>query len=162
MMSRSQLTPWRRTALASRAVDPFTTLQSEMNRLFSGLFNGDEMWAAPGEGTTVLAPRLDVSETDKDIQLTVELPGLAETDVEVELLDEAVRIYGEKKDERETKDHNFHRTERSFGSFERVVPLPKPIQREGVVATFKNGVLSVVLPKATPNAAHQKITVQPG
>lgn len=160
-MSRCQLTPWRRTALTPRGADPFTSLQTEMNRLFSGFFNGDDPWVAP-EGTTLLAPKLDVSETDKDIQLTVELPGLAENDVEVELLDEAIRIYGEKKDERETKDHNFHRTERTFGSFERVVPLPKPIQREGVVATFKNGVLHVVLPKATPNAAHQKITVQPG
>jgi HSP20 family protein len=89
----------------------------------------------------------------------MELPGMSEQDIDVELLENAVKIHGEKKDERETKEHNFHRMERTFGSFERVVPLPVKINREEVKAQVRNGVLTVVLPKAEPAMGQQKIPV---
>ncbi len=160
-MLRRTLVPWRRALVNSPNVDPFTALQHELNRTFEGFFNGDPALTLP-EALTNLNPRLDISETDQEIHLTVELPGMTEQDVDVELLDDAIKVRGEKKDEREVKEHNFHRTERTFGSFERIIPLPKPVNRDGATATFKNGVLSVVLPKATPAVTHQKIAVQAG
>lgn len=160
------LIPWRKgqegglTRAEER--DPFAALQQEMNRMFDSFWNGNEMFRAPmwAERANWMAPKLDVAETDKAVEVTVELPGLSEQNLDVELMSDCLKIHGEKKDERETKERNFHRTERSFGSFERVIPLPAKVNREGVQATFKNGVLSVVLPKVEPSVVQQKITVQ--
>jgi HSP20 family protein len=135
--------------------DPFAALQSEINRAFESFWSGDEFLRP-----TATIPKLDVSETDKEVHVTVELPGLSEKDLDVELVDDRLKIRGEKKDSREVKEHNFHRMERTFGSFERVVSLPAKVQRDGVEATFKDGVLSVVLPKVEPTRVQQKITVQ--
>ncbi len=161
-MSLRTLMPWRRGLVRNPEADPFTALQHEINRAFEGFFDGGDL---PGMATAAIAglnPKLDLSETEQEFHLTVELPGLTEKDVEVELLDEAIKVRGEKKDERKTQEHNFHRTERSFGMFERILPLPKPVNREGVQATFKNGVLNVVLPKAVPAVTSHKVTVQGG
>jgi HSP20 family protein len=158
-MSLTNLAPWRRPGLLRRSeVDPFTSLRDEMNRVFEGFFNGDD-GVAPPAWAEPLVPRLDLSETPTEVQLTMELPGMSEQDIDVELLENAVKIHGEKKDERETKEHNFHRMERTFGSFERVVPLPVKINREEVKAQVRNGVLTVVLPKAEPAMGQQKIPV---
>jgi HSP20 family protein len=141
--------------------DPFTALQRELNRAFENVWNDDFLkmpaWA---EASGMVAPKLDISETDKELHVSVELPGMSEKDLDVELTADRLKIRGEKKDERETKEHNFHRTERSFGSFERVIALPTKVDREHVQATFKNGVLNVTLPKMEPVVMHQKITVQ--
>lgn len=163
MMSLTNLVPWKRGTLRRNEADPFVSLRDEVNHAFDSFFSGD-LFAMPAMsecdgGRMSLTPTLDVSETDNDVQLNLELPGMTEKDIEVELLENAVKIHGEKKDERETKDRNFHRTERTFGSFERIVPLPVKVKRDSVSATFKNGVLSVTLPKAEPGMAHQKIPV---
>ncbi len=160
-MSLRHLVPWKGAAPAPLAErDPFSALQHEINRTFDVFFRGQDPlgWA----NSAGLYPQVDVSETNEAVHLTAELPGMSESDIDVELLDDTVKIRGEKKDERTTSDHNVHRTERMFGHFERVVPLPKPVHREGVSATFKNGVLNVVLPKAQPAPTTQKITVQAG
>lgn len=165
-MSLQELIPWHwgpaRAVSRRGEADPFTALQREMNRAFDRFFEGDDFFGGPLLRESVggvLSPKVDVSETDKEVHVAVELPGLTEQDINVELADNALKIHGEKKDERETKEHNFHRTERVFGMFERVIPLPAKVQRDGVNATFKNGVLSVVLPKQAPTAVHQKINV---
>lgn len=160
-MSLTNLVPWKRAMVRRADGEPFGSLRDEVNRAFDSFFSGDDLFGAPAWTGAVanLSPRLDLSETDKDVQLTLELPGLTENDISVELLENAVKIHGEKKDERETKEHNFHRTERTFGSFERVVPLPVKVDRERVSATFKNGVLSVTLPKTEPAVLHQRIPV---
>lgn len=152
------LIPWnwsRERGLARAERDPFTELQHEINRVFESIWTGDDVLR-----TSVLTPKLDVSETEQDIQVTVELPGLSEKDLDVELADDRLKIRGEKKDSRETKEHNFHRMERTFGSFERMIALPAKVKRENVHATFKDGVLTVVLPKVEPSRVQQKITVQ--
>lgn len=161
-MSLTNLVPWRRHGLRRSDGDPFASLRDEMNRAFDSFFAGDDWFGmTPLSGATAgLMPKLDLSETSNELHLTMELPGMSEQDIDVELLENAVRIHGEKKDERETQGHDFHRTERLFGSFERVVPLPVKVHRDGVSATVKNGVLTVVLPKAEPSAVQQKIPVQ--
>jgi HSP20 family protein len=153
---------WNQERGLTRGEDPFTALQQEVNRVFDSLWTGDDSFRSPmwAEHGGWMAPKLDVSETDKEVEVTVELPGMSEKDLDVELMEDRLKIHGEKKDERETKGHNFHRTERSFGTFERMIALPAKVKREGVQATFKNGILSVVLPKAEPSKVQQKITVQ--
>lgn len=167
-MSLKTLVPWNRGLLREDAgvVDPFTALQNEVNRTFASFFAGRDGTEWPGPNwpglNGGLTPKLDVAETDQEFQLTMELPGMTEADIDVELLEDGVKVCGEKKDERETKDRNYHRMERTFGRFERFVPLSKPVNREAVAATFRNGVLNVVLPKAEPAQTHQKIAVQAG
>ena len=157
----SYLTPWNFGLTKRGDKDPFALLQQEINRTFDSFF---EHPLASGTATTkaIAVPKLDVSETANEVHVTAELPGMTEKDIDVELNDDVLKIRGEKMDERETKDHQFHRVERSFGMFERVVPLPAKVNREGVSATFKQGVLNVVLPKAQPAVSNQKIEVKGG
>jgi HSP20 family protein len=95
-------------------------------------------------------PRVDVSESENEYEVTAELPGIDEKDVELTLADNVLTIRGEKKVEREEKDKdkNYYMSERSFGSFRRAVPLPAEVDEDRVEANFKNGVLTVHLPKS--------------
>lgn len=165
-MRLNALTPWRwneSSAPARTSQDPYAALQREMNQLFEGFFDNHPLgWISGNERQALAAPKLDVSETDKELHVTAELPGVKEEDIDVELAGETLRIRGEKKDEREEKGHNFHRVERSFGAFERVVPIPAEVDRQGVQATFKNGVLEIKLPKLVSAPSSQKITVKRG
>jgi HSP20 family protein len=162
-MRLTNLTPWKRNgrnALARSGHDPFASLQRDIGQLFEGFFDGGPMSFA-NQGL-LMSPKLDLSETDNELHVTAELPGLKEEDIDVEVTGDSLRIRGEKKDERDEKQHNFHRVERSFGLFERVVPLHVEVNREQVQATYKDGVLTVVLPKAVTAPASQKVTVKPG
>lgn len=159
-MRTTSLMPWNWNALGVRRgeEDPFAAMQREMNRAFENFFQGEE-----GGLSTQLAgvtPKLDVSETDTEVHISAELPGMKEEDIDVELAGDTLRISGEKRDEREEKQHNFHRVERSFGRFERVVPLPADVDRDKVAATFKNGVLTITAPKAVKAPPTQKISVK--
>ena len=102
------------------------------------------------------APSVDVSETDDEVQVTADLPGLTEKDVEVTLEDGALTIRGEKKEEREEKKRNYHLVERSYGRFERAVALPHGIDPGKVKARFRNGVLHVTLPKTPENRSRSR------
>jgi HSP20 family protein len=125
--------------------DPFTTFRREMDRLFDETFGGRAVARWPGfQGVDL---RLDVSETDKEIKVTAELPGVEEKDVEITLSDDLLTIKGEKKVEEERKDDNHHMVERSYGSFARSLRLPFTIDQDKVEARFDRGVLTVVLPK---------------
>ncbi|MGH6718552.1 MAG: Hsp20/alpha crystallin family protein [Alphaproteobacteria bacterium] len=114
---------------------------------------------ASSEGAVV--PKLDVAETDKEIVVSTELPGIDEKDVDVTLKDGVLTIKGEKKAEKEEKGKNFHRLERSYGAFSRTVVVPADVDEGKVKAGFAKGVLTVTLPKkpGTQTAA-RKITVK--
>jgi len=105
-------------------------------------------------------PVVNVSETDKEIAVDAELPGLEAKDVDVSLQNDALVITGEKKFEGEEKKDNYHRIERSYGKFTRAVPLPAKVNAKGIKARFEKGVLHVALPKAEPSAPAQKIKVE--
>jgi HSP20 family protein len=96
----------------------------------------------------VTMPRLEVYTTDDDVVIKAELPGMEPADVQVEVSEESVHITGELKREEEVNEDNYHRTERQFGSFERVIPLPNRIKEGEAKATFKNGVLTIRAPLA--------------
>jgi HSP20 family protein len=134
---------------------PFFALQREMNRLFDDAFRGFDLAPFGGDrffdrafDRTMGWPNIEVSETDNEVKVTAELPGLEEKDVEVELANGVLAIRGEKKTETEDKDRLF--TERSYGRFERRIPVDD-VDQDKVAASFKNGVLTVTLPK-TPTA----------
>jgi HSP20 family protein len=119
-------------------------LRQEMERFFDRFFEPrwDEL-PALGEWT----PRLDVSETKDALVVKAEIPGVEQKDINVSLQDQTLTIKGEKQQEKEEKDERRHRVERSYGSFLRAVRLPVAVDADRVTATFKNGVLTVTLPK---------------
>lgn len=139
--------------------DPFLTLHREMNRLFE-----DTMRGAPpqgqGQAGSLLAPHMDVSETDKEIRIQAELPGVSENDVELALNDDVLTIRAEKKQERREEREGTHISERSFGTFQRAIRLPFQIEPEQVQARFENGVLHVTLPKSQPQERSRRIQIQ--
>jgi HSP20 family protein len=140
--------------------DPFReleTIQTRLNRLFA---------ASPGPAADqgVLfsgwAPAVDVAETDNEYVIKADLPELKKEDVKVELLDGVLTVEGDRKQEKEEKGKTFHRVERSYGKFVRRFALPTEIDSAKVQAEFKDGVLSVHLPKtavAKPKAIEVKV-----
>jgi HSP20 family protein len=164
-MKLTNLTPWRwneKNPLTRTDGDPFSSLQREINQLFESFFEDSPLKFVERGGAALMVPKLDLSETDKEVHVTAEMPGLKEEDIEVEFIGDALRIRAEKKDERDEKQHHFHRVERSFGVFERIVPIPADINREQAQATYKNGVLTITLPKTVTAPTSQKIAVKPG
>lgn len=130
--------------------DPFAEFHREMNRLFDDFFT--DFSVAPSWNTGLMTagafnPRVNVSETEKDVVIEAELPGLDKKEVNIELQDNAVVIRGEKKEENEEKDKRWHRVEHSYGSFQRVVPLPAGVDTGAARAEFKKGLLKISLPK---------------
>jgi HSP20 family protein len=127
--------------------EPFrelSSLQTEMNRLFNAAF--DTSGGGNG-GARRWTPAMDLVETDDHFVLRADLPGMTESDVNVELEDNVLTVSGERKAEHEEKREGFYRVERSFGSFARSLTLPRGIDPEHVSAGFDNGVLEVRIPK---------------
>ncbi len=110
------------------------------------------------EGERVFAPVVDVYETDQELVVKAELPGVKKENVEVSIRDNALHIRGEKKEEKEEKTETYHRVERVYGRFERVVPLPTDVKVESAKAEFKDGVLEIRIPKAE-GAKERKIEI---
>lgn len=137
--------------------NPFVSLQREIDRLFDDFTRGFPTLADTGPAK--LMPSVDVTETDKEIEITAELPGLEEKDVQINLSDNLLTIRGEKKAEKEQKDKNYRIVERSYGSFERTLELPEGINAEAIKANISKGVLKVTLPKPVP-AQSKKIEVK--
>lgn len=142
---------------------PVMAIQNEMNRMFDQFFNDPfTLLSVPSMRTmSDFMPRIDISETDTDIQVTAELPGMDEKDIQLTLENDTLIISGEKKNDVEEKGKNFHRIERSYGTFQRAIPLVSEIQQDKVEAKFTKGVLNITLPK-TPAAAKQshKISIK--
>ena len=166
-MARNPLSPFRPGGLTERGFggDPFLSLHREMNRLFDDVLRGGagtSAAAAQGGGGNVMMPAMDVSETENEIRICAELPGVPEKDVEVTLDDDVLTIRGEKKLERKEEKENYHFVERSFGTFQRSLRLPYPIDPEQVQARFDNGTLTVTLPKTGRQERARRIQVQAG
>ena len=122
------------------------SLHNEMGRIFGDLF-------APHEGgteaeETAWMPTVDISETENGYEIRAELPGVSEDDVNVSVTDNVLTVKGEKRQEEETEGKNYHRVERRYGSFQRSFTLPRHIETEAIKAEFKDGVLTLGIPKA--------------
>ena len=132
-----------------------TSFEDDFNRLFRS-FGGRSA------GLVGYVPAMDVRETKDHYVVTVELPGLTQEDVKVTVVDNSLVIKGEKRSEQETgteKDGGYHRIERSYGSFERVLSLGTRIDRTRIAATMKDGVLTVQVPKAE-EARERQISIE--
>lgn len=159
MANRNQLSPWQAFRPLGQSVgQPFDQMHRQIDRLFDNFWPAETAFPA-----AIDFPKLDVHGDDKQIVVTAELPGIDEKDVEVSLNDNVLTIRGEKKTEREEKDEkkNWYLSERSYGSFQRSIPLAVEIDQAKVAAKFTKGVLTVTLPKAAPQAAAStKIKIQ--
>jgi HSP20 family protein len=140
------------------ATDPWRVLRGEVDRLFdrfSGGFGVPSLrrmfdWE-PAFGETQFgfaAPVVDVSEDDKSYKICAELPGLEAKDVDISIAGDTVLIKGEKRQEQERKEENYHMTERSYGSFQRAFALPEGVDRDKITADLSKGVLTLTLPKS--------------
>lgn len=136
----------------------FESLQHEMNRLFEdfghsfGLPRSGRLLESLGEFHT----RVDVKETDKEVIVTAEVPGVDLKDIDISLKNEGLLIKGEKRQEKEQKDKGYYKMERSYGSFERYLALPCEIDRENVTASYKDGVVKVTMQKTKEAIKNEK------
>ena len=140
---------------------PLMSLRDEIDRVFNRFTSHDPFpslfnWGKFAEGATPglsagLTLRSDFTESDDGYELTVEMPGLTDKDVDVSITDHTVTVKGEKKQESEKKDDDYHVMERSYGSFRRSFTLPQGVNDESISAKVENGVLTVTMPK-TPEA----------
>jgi HSP20 family protein len=141
-------------------------LSSDFDRVFEDFWRGfgqslPSAWYDSPE--TPAPPRVDMHETDNEVEIKVELPGMDESDVDVSLADGVLTVRGEKKDEREKKHKGYVLRERSFGSVERIVPLPPGLDLDSATAAFKRGVLTVTIRKtAEAQAQTRRIAVRRG
>jgi HSP20 family protein len=140
--------------VATSSYHPFASLQREIDRLFDDFTRG-----FPTLRGQDLMPSVDVSETDREIEITAELPGLEEKDVQINVADNILTIRGEKKAEKEQTEKNYRVVERSYGSFERSLELPAGINADQIQASIAKGVLTVKVPKPAP-AQTKKIEVK--
>jgi HSP20 family protein len=157
-MNMRDLIPWSRNNGSSpvpygEPMSPFLSLHREMNRLFDDALRSFETPALFGGGMQSW-PRIEVTEQDNQIQIAAELPGMEEKDVEVLLNDGALVIRGEKKSETQDKERQF--SERFYGRFERRIPIDAEVDENDISASFKNGLLTVSVPRSESAAANTK------
>lgn len=160
-MNLKSLIPVSRDRGVARSDNPFISLQREIDRLFDDFARFPTFPTLPafGNGKADLLPSMDVTETDKEIEITAELPGLEEKDVQINVADNLLTIRGEKTAEKKEKDKNYRLVERSYGSFERTLELPDGINADAIKASITKGVLTVTVPKPAP-AQVKKIEVK--
>ena len=149
MNLKSLIPVGRERGLAS---PPFLSLQREIDRLFDDFTRGFPSFSMPANGGKLM-PVTDVTETDKEIEITAELPGLEHKDVQINLADNLLTIKGEKKVEKEQKDKDYRMVERSYGAFERTIERPEGVDAGAIKATIAKGVLTVTVPKPAPAQA---------
>ncbi|MBI2560166.1 MAG: Hsp20/alpha crystallin family protein [Planctomycetes bacterium] len=131
----------------------FTSLRDEMNQLFDDFFKKRPFFE------TAWSPELDVSETNDNVIVKAEVPGLDPKDIDISISGDTLTLKGEKKEEKHENDRYYHRIERRYGSFMRSVTLPESVDSEKVKAECKNGILEITLPKVE-KAKPKKITVK--
>jgi HSP20 family protein len=144
---------------ATRGLDPFSAMRAEVDRVFdSFLGRGASDWldSPSNRLAQIVAPDVDVRETDKEIIIEAELPGMSEDDVSITLRGGVMTISGEKKSERDEEKDTYHLVERSYGSFDRSFRLPDTVDEDQIQASFNRGVLRVVAPKHSEAIAAEK------
>lgn len=143
---------------------PVYSLQREMNRIFDDFFRAGDTPFGPSLDLfplstferTAVTPRIDVQETEKELRILAELPGMSDKDIDLSLTKDMLTISGEKKQETEQNSKGWHCKERSYGTFKRAIPLPCEVDQACCTASFKNGVLRVSLSKVPQAQANLK------
>jgi HSP20 family protein len=165
-MALRDLIPWSRSRefmpdlWRDEGMNPFLTLHREMNRLMDEAFRGFSSLPFTTPRTDFVStmwPKVEVAETDKQITVSAEIPGMEEKDVEVLLKDGYLVVRGEAKSETEDKERQW--SERFYGRFERQIPVGMDIDEDKVEASFKNGVLTVICPKTERAQTAKRIAI---
>jgi HSP20 family protein len=136
--------------------EPFAeidTLQKEMNRLL------DQLAPSGNDNGFSFLPSAEIDETDNEVHLKLEVPGVRADDLDIEVTNEAVTVRGERKSESKTEEKGGFRSEFYYGHFERTIPMPTPIEKDRVSAEYKDGLLCLTVPKA-PKAGEEAIKVK--
>ena len=165
-MSITSWMPWRhkqpKGEVDRETENPIALFERDMDQMFDSFFKGfglapfgtwESEWAT-------FSPRVDIVDGDKEVKVSVELPGIDEKDIEVSLSRDLLTISGEKRQETEDRGKNYHRMERSYGAFKRNIPLLCDVDESKAEATFKNGVLTVILPKVVEGQSYRTIKVK--
>ena len=144
---------------ATRGNDPFARMHREMDRMFEDFFGGAR--GAGGSGL-LLKPSIDIAESRKAYRISVEVPGIEPEQIDLHVEGDALVVSGEKQQESEDDDEGFHRVERTYGQFRRVLALPDDADPEGIKADFKRGVLKIKVPrvKQSEKAGARKIEIE--
>jgi HSP20 family protein len=165
IMNMRDLIPWGRQSSSAPVgyrnddANPLLGFRREVDRMFEDLFRGT--WPSLEWGRSAMEwPRLEVSETDRHVRITAEVPGMSEKDVELLLEDGVLTLRGEKKSEAQDKDRGY--SERFYGRFERRIPMPSSVDQEGAKADFRDGVLSITLPKSPEAERGKRIPINGG
>lgn len=158
------LIPWRNKQEGQSLSRPETNIsrfRSEMDRLFDRFFQTPWDFDLPElfGRQDAWGPRIDLAESDKEVTVRVELPGVDPEDVDINVSGNVLTLHGEKKQEHEEKKQDYHYMERRYGSFHRSVQLPNSVDADKVDATYKKGILTVTLAKR-PEALPRKIKVK--
>ena len=163
-MARNALIPSRARPRGLTGFNPLMSLNRDINRLFDDFLQPSALptMADPAVATALITPQVNVSETDTEIRVAAELPGVDLDDLEVDVMDDMLVIRGEKRLERSDEDENFHFVECAYGSFQRTVQLPFAADPDQVQANFENGVLTITVPKSDQQQRAHRIDVQPG
>lgn len=156
-MAQGNLVP---TGVGAAGFDPFSILRREVEQLFDGVTRGGALQDAPA--ATVLAPRINVSENEREITVSAELPGMSPEDVSVVVADDMLTIRAEREEERESDRHNYHLVERRFGVFQRSLRLPFRVDPKQVDARVDNGVLTIRIAKTDAAQRSHRIAVGNG
>lgn len=160
-MATKDLTPRERTTPSMAEDGPYMALWRDIDRLFDDFTHGYSPLSLARERPGIVMPAIDVRESEKEITVTAELPGMSEKDVDVSVSGGSLTIRGEKKEEKEEKEKNVYRMERRFGSFHRTIALPEGLEIDRAEADFKKGVLTVRIPRSKEaQAAIKKIPIK--
>jgi len=147
------LTTRRPRSLFSSRREPLLSLRGEMEDLLSRFWDGESEWFGGN-----IMPSVDFSETDKSVEVTMDLPGMKPNEIDIELNNNVLTVKGERKEEKEEKGKTYHRVERHSGTYSRSFTLPCAVAEDEVAAEYKDGILTITLPK-TEEAKARKVKV---
>lgn len=147
----TSLTPRRSNGLTPfLGRDPWSLLRDEMTDLRSRLFGDDEGWLAGAN-----LPSADLSETDNAIEVRMDVPGVKAKDIDIQIHGNLLTVSASREEEKEEKGRTYHRIERQTGRYARTISLPSPVVESEVAAEYRDGVLSITLPKTDESKAHK-------
>jgi HSP20 family protein len=153
-MAQGQLVP---LGVGAQGFDPFAVLRKQVEQLFDGVTRGGAIQER--DAATVMPPRINVSEDDREIKISAEMPGVRPQDLTVTVADDMLTIRGEHEQERETDRKNYHVVERRIGVFQRSLRLPFPVDPNQVRASVDHGVLNISIAKTDPKQRSHRIEV---
>jgi HSP20 family protein len=157
-MTLKDLSPFKRKNVPMRRETdtPFGLLRQDMGTMFDDFFRGFDIEPLWTHRLGAFSPHVDVTESEKEIKVAAELPGIDEKDIDLSVTKDTLTIKGEKKEEKEDNGKDYYRMERSYGSFYRTIPLPTEVETDKISASYKKGILKIRIPKSAKALEEKK------